>query len=79
MTLRFKQHGAEAEKAFNVFHYLTYEGSVDAQRICDPVLRQAVNSQISNFGQCPMQLFGHAHPARIPSERMPTPKPGALL
>jgi len=69
----YKQHGPEAERAYNVFHYLTYEGSINSQRIDDPVLRQAVDSQISNFGQCPMQLFGAAHPTRIRLQSSRTP------
>ena len=42
----FKQRGGEAEKAYNVFHYLTYEGAVDLESIDDPILRQAVETQV---------------------------------
>ncbi|XP_052526956.1 neurobeachin isoform X7 [Tympanuchus pallidicinctus] len=36
----YKQRGPEAVRALNVFHYLTYEGSVNLDSITDPVLRE---------------------------------------
>nr|XP_038959908.1 neurobeachin isoform X7 [Rattus norvegicus] len=36
----YKQRGPEAVRALNVFHYLTYEGSVNLDSISDPVLRE---------------------------------------
>lgn len=36
----YKQRGPEAVRALNVFHYLTYEGSVNLDGITDPVLRE---------------------------------------
>ncbi|NXD91051.1 NBEA protein, partial [Chaetorhynchus papuensis] len=36
----YKQRGPEAVRALNVFHYLTYEGSVNLDTITDPVLRE---------------------------------------
>lgn len=62
--LRYKQQGAEAEKAGNVFHHLTYEGAVDLDHITDAQERQAVEAQINEFGQCPAQLFQAPHPAK---------------
>ena len=35
----YKQRGAEAVKAHNVFYYLTYEGAVHFEKIKDPALR----------------------------------------
>ncbi len=63
--LRYKQQGAEAEKAGNVFRHLTYEGAVDLDSITSLLERQAVETQISEFGQCPAQLFQTAHPPRF--------------
>ncbi|KAK9825768.1 hypothetical protein WJX74_006071 [Apatococcus lobatus] len=60
----FKQQGAEAEKAGNVFHHLTYEGGVDLDSITDAQERQAVEAQINEFGQCPAQLFPSPHPPK---------------
>lgn len=36
----YKQRGPEAVRALNVFHYLTYEGSVNLDSITDPSLRE---------------------------------------
>ncbi|XP_054829835.1 neurobeachin [Eublepharis macularius] len=36
----YKQRGPEAVRALNVFHYLTYESSVNLDSITDPVLRE---------------------------------------
>ncbi|XP_048836675.1 neurobeachin [Brienomyrus brachyistius] len=36
----YKQRGPEAVRALNVFHYLTYEGTVNLDSISDPVLRE---------------------------------------
>lgn len=61
----YKQRGEEAEKAYNVFYYLTYEGMVDMESITDPDERKAIESQIANFGQTPSQLFTTPHPKRL--------------
>lgn len=61
----YKQRGEEAEKAYNVFYYLTYEGMVDMEAIKDPEERRAIESQIANFGQTPSQLFTTPHPKRL--------------
>ncbi|BFG00937.1 neurobeachin [Drosophila madeirensis] len=60
----YKQRGPEAIRATNVFYYLTYEGSVDLDGILDPVMREAVENQIRNFGQTPSQLLMEPHPPR---------------
>ncbi|XP_025889727.1 neurobeachin isoform X2 [Nothoprocta perdicaria] len=60
----YKQRGPEAVRALNVFHYLTYEGSVNLDSITDPVLREAMEQQIHNFGQTPSQLLIEPHPPR---------------
>nr|XP_009936431.1 PREDICTED: neurobeachin [Opisthocomus hoazin] len=60
----YKQRGPEAVRALNVFHYLTYEGSVNLDSITDPVLREAMEAQIQSFGQTPSQLLIEPHPPR---------------
>jgi len=62
----YKQRGPAAVEAKNVFFYLTYDGAVDVAQIEDEALRRATEMQIAYFGQCPLQLFKRAHPARDP-------------
>lgn len=56
--------GPEAVRATNVFYYLTYEGSVELDAISDPVMKEAIENQIRNFGQTPSQLLMEPHPPR---------------
>ncbi|KAM3874724.1 neurobeachin-like [Diretmus argenteus] len=60
----YKQRGPEAMRALNVFHHLTYEGSVNLDSIADPSLREATEAQIQSFGQTPSQLLIEPHPPR---------------
>src|ERR1700732_2990214 len=60
----YKQRGEAAIKATNVFHYLSYQGSIDLEKISDPVERLASINIIHNFGQTPKQLFTKPHPKR---------------
>ncbi|XP_048119783.1 neurobeachin-like isoform X1 [Alosa alosa] len=60
----YKQRGPEAVRALNVFHYVTYEGSVNLDSIADPLLREAMEAQIQGFGQTPSQLLIEPHPPR---------------
>ncbi|XP_030648233.1 neurobeachin a isoform X4 [Chanos chanos] len=60
----YKQRGPEAVRALNVFHYLSYEGSVNLDTITDPQLRETMESQIQSFGQAPSQLLIEPHPPR---------------
>ena len=77
----YKQIGPEAEKAVNLFYYLTYEGSVDLDAIEDPLQRKAIETQIINFGQTPSQLFKKPHPKRHdkPTISKPEWKPNAFI
>jgi hypothetical protein len=61
----FKQRGKEAAKADNLFYYMTYEGEVDLDAVTDDVAREAIEAQITNFGQTPTQLFQSPHPQRL--------------
>jgi WD40 repeat protein len=66
----YKQRGIEAIKANNVFHFLSYEGSVDLNRITDEIDRAATESQIQNFGQVPYQLLcTEPHPQRYARDK----------
>lgn len=53
-----KSRGAAAERAHNVFHYLTYDevarGFLDAER--DPGMRDALRLQMMEFGRTPRQV-----------------------
>jgi WD40 repeat protein len=60
----YKQRGPESIKANNVFHFLSYEGSVDLDKITDELNRKATEAHIQNFGQTPSQLLATPHPAR---------------
>jgi len=65
----YKQRGPEAEAAHNLFHFLTYEGAVDLDKIGNEVDRAAAESQIANFGQTPSQLLAkEPHPSRYKIE-----------
>ena len=48
----------------NVFHPVTYQGKTDLSIMNDPVQRLAFETQISEFGQTPRQIFMKAHPAK---------------
>ncbi|PNT61623.1 hypothetical protein BRADI_5g17947v3 [Brachypodium distachyon] len=60
----YKQRGKEAVMANNVFFYITYEGTVDIDKIADPVQRRAMQDQIAYFGQTPSQLLTVPHMKR---------------
>ncbi|KAA8492992.1 BEACH domain-containing protein lvsC [Porphyridium purpureum] len=59
-----KQRGPLAKEACNVFYYLTYEGTVDLDRIHDPKARSSIEAQIQHFGQTPLQLWSKPHGQR---------------
>ncbi|KAG0235966.1 hypothetical protein BGW42_004421 [Actinomortierella wolfii] len=67
----YKQQGPEAVRAVNVFHHMSYEGSIDLDTIEDPIQKQATIGIIHNFGQTPRQLFKKPHPQRQPRNRDP--------
>lgn len=69
----YKQTGEEARKAYNVYYYLTYEGSVDLDKVDDPLLKKSIETQISNFGQTPTKLFNKPHPQRAVRTRQVAP------
>ncbi|KAM7275307.1 hypothetical protein ACFE04_017173 [Oxalis oulophora] len=66
LVFGYKQRGKEAISANNVFFYITYEGSVDIDKISDPVQQRATQDQIAYFGQTPSQLLKVPHMKRMP-------------
>ncbi|EFO98510.1 hypothetical protein CRE_20246 [Caenorhabditis remanei] len=60
----YKQRGAEAVRATNVFYHLTYEGTVTPKMAETPGQMAAIEQQILSFGQTPSQLLAEAHPPR---------------
>lgn len=60
----YKQQGTEAINATNVFHYLSYPGSIDIEKIHDSHERAVIVSIIHNFGQTPLQIFRKKHPKK---------------
>ncbi|KDN41354.1 hypothetical protein RSAG8_07469, partial [Rhizoctonia solani AG-8 WAC10335] len=51
--------------SFNVFHPLSYEGTIDLDSITDPMERDATVGIIHNFGQTPRKIFNSPHPPRM--------------
>ena len=69
MIFGYKQRGPAAAEAHNIFHYLSYEGAVDIDKIQDEVQRSAIEGHIQNFGQTPSQLIvKDPHPSRLQAE-----------
>ncbi|KAK9165680.1 hypothetical protein Scep_000871 [Stephania cephalantha] len=66
LVFGYKQRGKPAEEAANIFYYLTYEGAVDLETMEDELQRSAIEDQIANFGQTPIQVFRKKHPRRGP-------------
>ncbi|XP_051118042.1 BEACH domain-containing protein B isoform X2 [Andrographis paniculata] len=64
LVFGYKQRGKPAVEAANVFYYLTYEGAVNLDEIEDDLQRSAIEDQILNFGQTPIQVFRKKHPRR---------------
>ncbi|XP_010277463.1 PREDICTED: BEACH domain-containing protein C2 isoform X2 [Nelumbo nucifera] len=62
----YKQRGKEAVLANNVFFYITYEGTVDIDKISDPAQQRATQDQIAYFGQTPSQLLTVPHMKKRP-------------
>ncbi|TNN17845.1 Lysosomal-trafficking regulator, partial [Schistosoma japonicum] len=61
----YKQSGLNAKESLNLYHPYTYFGAIDVDSIDDPVLAQAVEAMINNYGQTPKQLFHrYPHPSR---------------
>ena len=66
LVFGYKQKGAAALEAVNVFHPATYPGEQGAE--LDPVEERARQTMIETYGQTPLQLFFSAHP--LPLEKL---------
>ncbi|XP_038988519.1 LOW QUALITY PROTEIN: BEACH domain-containing protein B-like [Phoenix dactylifera] len=66
LVFGYKQRGRPAVEAANIFYYLTYEGAVDLENMDDILQKSAIEDQIANFGQTPIQIFRKKHPRRGP-------------
>lgn len=53
----YKQSGTSAITFDNIYYYLTYQENVNFDRQMPRVERAALEVQISEFGQTPIQLF----------------------
>lgn len=60
----YKQTGTSAITFDNLYYYQTYQENVNFDRPMSRVERAALEVQISQFGQIPLQLFDDRHPAR---------------
>ncbi|KAG8690949.1 hypothetical protein FRC11_007896 [Ceratobasidium sp. 423] len=58
-------HKQRDPASLNVFHPLSYEGTIDLDSITDPMERDATVGIIHNFGQTPRKLFNNPHPPRM--------------
>jgi len=67
----YKQQGEEAVKANNVFYYLTYAGAVKLESARSEHERAALEAQIQEFGQTPLQIFSRSHPCRNDDPYLP--------
>ncbi|EMD36591.1 hypothetical protein CERSUDRAFT_115625 [Gelatoporia subvermispora B] len=52
-------------ESLNVFHPLSYEGTIDLDAITDDLEREATVGIIHNFGQTPRKIFNSPHPERM--------------
>ncbi|GFP89566.1 beach domain-containing protein lvsc [Phtheirospermum japonicum] len=66
LVFGYKQRGKPSVEAANIFYYLTYEGAVNLDNMEDDLQRLAIEDQIANFGQTPIQIFRKKHPRRGP-------------
>ncbi|CAK9436131.1 uncharacterized protein LODBEIA_P06890 [Lodderomyces beijingensis] len=60
----FKQDGAEAINALNVFHHSSYNGAIDLDNIDNEMEKKAAIGMINNFGQTPSKVFDKPHVMR---------------
>ena len=58
----YKQRGIAADEADNLFCPQTYEADYTNLPAID---RRALESQVAEFGQTPLQLFIEGHPPRL--------------
>ncbi|KAJ5074093.1 beige/beach-related [Anaeramoeba ignava] len=66
----YKQRGKKAIIEFNIFYYLTYEKSINFDKITSPHEKKSIELQIEHFGQTPSQIFRQKHPQRFPLKQV---------
>ena len=64
LVFGFKQLGTPAITYDNLFYHLTYQENVNFDRPMSRVERAALEVQVAEFGQTPLQLFEDRHPGR---------------
>ncbi|KAL4465900.1 hypothetical protein ABPG74_004137 [Tetrahymena malaccensis] len=62
----YKQTGEQAKKSNNLFYPLTYEQNINWNKYQSPYEKAAMEIQVQEFGQCPVQVFKKQHPQRKP-------------
>lgn len=66
----YKQRGVEAANNLNTFFYLTYEDSINLEKIENEKFKVSYESQIIHFGQTPRQIFAKPHAPRPPENEI---------
>ncbi|GMR32661.1 hypothetical protein PMAYCL1PPCAC_02856 [Pristionchus mayeri] len=76
----YKQQGAAALKALNVFHPATYLGHLDADAVHDELSQSALRTMVKSYGQMPLQLMQSPHQPHAGGLRRPDVKnvPGPI-
>ncbi|XP_063047427.1 WD repeat- and FYVE domain-containing protein 4 isoform X2 [Engraulis encrasicolus] len=75
----YRQQGAPAVEAVNVFHPYFYAHSLDQSHLTNPRQRDIILGYINNFGQVPKQLFTRPHPCRFPHKKDPSPNASHVM
>ena len=66
LAFGYKQKGKAAIDAMNIYFPLTYELSINLDKVIDLEERMSMETQIAHFGQNPAQIIGSMpHPSRI--------------
>ena len=61
----YKQRGKDAVENMNIFYPLTYENSIDLDKVEEADEKESFETQIAHFGQNPSQIIGNnPHPKR---------------
>jgi hypothetical protein len=65
----YKQRGKDAIENMNIFYPLTYENSIDLDKVEEWEEKESFETQIAHFGQNPAQIIGNnPHPKRLASK-----------
>ena len=61
LVFGYKQRGPEAARALNLFHHLSYQGSVTLDTINDPTLREVSRTHTHTHRYTHMNTHTHTH------------------